>query len=120
MQQFQHPASEERVVRAGGGLEQRVAQDRNRVRLGLQGLAEGREQVRLLFRVRGHAERGGECLQWVHRCRGAMEVVVVETGGLSRCGRAQDETTGGQVRFTVEVDLVRLSLSFLFDFVEVW
>lgn len=62
MQQLQHPASEQRVVRGGGSLEQRVAQDRNRVRQGLQGLAEGREQVRLLFRVRGHAERGCECL----------------------------------------------------------
>ena len=35
MQQVQHPASEQRVVRAGGGLEERVAQDRDRVRLGL-------------------------------------------------------------------------------------
>jgi hypothetical protein len=87
MQQLQHPAFEQRVVRGGGSLEQRIAQDRNRVRQGLQGLAEGREQVRLLFRVRGHAERGGECLQWVHRRRHGLLFVVVEDGaGVLRCG----------------------------------
>jgi hypothetical protein len=67
MQQVQYPSFEKRVVRSSGGLEQRTTQDRNRVRLSLQCFAEGREQVRLLFRIRGHAERGRECLQWVHR-----------------------------------------------------
>ena len=105
MQQFQHPASEERVVRAGDGLEQRVAQDRNRVRLGLQGLAEGREQLCLLFRVRGHAERGGECLQWVHRRQwaglwggggGESRAVALErVGGLLRLKLKTRRQAGG-------------------------
>lgn len=37
------------------------------MRLGFQRLAEGSEQVCLLLRVRGHAERGAECLERVHR-----------------------------------------------------
>ena len=49
VQQLQHPAFEQRVVRAGRGLEQRVAEYWDRVRLGLQGLAEGGEQVRLFL-----------------------------------------------------------------------
>ena len=72
MQQVQHPASEQRVIRASGGLEQRVTQDRDRVWLGFQRLAEGREQVGLLLRICGYAERGGECLERVHRRRGFL------------------------------------------------
>ena len=37
------------------------------MRLGLQRLAKGSKQVCLLLRVRGHAERGTECLERVHR-----------------------------------------------------
>ena len=88
MQQVQYPTFEERVVRSSGGLEQRTTQDRNRVRLSFQCFAEGREQVRLLFRIRGHAERGRECLQWVHRryvlcvgCVGAQTSLRRRLGG---------------------------------------
>ena len=96
MQQVQHPTFEERVVRTSGGLEQRAAEYRNRVRLRFQRFAEGREQVRLLFRIRGHAERGRECLQWVHRnamCGGATWVVE-KTDESEDDGRAALKDTG--------------------------
>ncbi len=45
MQQLEHPASEQRIVRASRGLEQRVAEDWDGVGLSLQSLAERREQL---------------------------------------------------------------------------
>ena len=82
MQQVQHPTFEGRVIRTSGGLEQRAVEDRNRVRLRFQSLAEG------------HFESAGTLSAAVSACSGSIERYV--RGATWVVGRRQTSlrTTG--------------------------